>query len=84
MAPTAERHREQPVADPRRQAIRREVVVLIALVVAVDALAIAVWLLASIRRAGPPVQFAFTVAWTVATLAAVIVSLRKIRLLRRR
>jgi hypothetical protein len=50
----------------------------------VDALAIAVWLLAGIRRAGPPVQFAFTVAWTVATLAAVIVSLRKIRLLRRR
>jgi hypothetical protein len=64
--------------------MRRELAVLVGLVVAVDALAIAVWWLAGIRRAGPSVQFGFTVGWTVATLAVVIVSLRKIRLLRRR
>jgi len=64
--------------------MRRELAVLIGLVIAVDVLALAVWLLADIRRSGPPVQFAFAVAWTVVTLAVVIVSLRKIRLVRRR
>lgn len=68
----------------RRRALRRELAVLVALVVAVDAVAIALWLLTGIRRAGPPAQLAFTIAWTVATLAVVIVSLRKIRLLRGR
>ncbi len=64
--------------------MRRELAVLLGLVIAVDALAVAVWLLAGIRHAGPQGQLLFTVAWTVATLAVVIVSLRKIRLLRRR
>jgi hypothetical protein len=64
--------------------MRRELAVLVALVIAVDVLAIGVWWLADIRRAGPRVQLGFTVAWTVATLAVVVVSLRKIRLLRRR
>ena len=63
--------------------MRRELAVLVGLVVAVDLLAIAVWLLADLRHAGIRYQFLFTVAWTVATLAIVIVSLRKIRLLRR-
>jgi hypothetical protein len=64
--------------------MRRELAVLVGLVIAVDVLAVGVWLLADIRRAGPPVQVGFTVAWTVATLAVVVVSLRKIRVLRRR
>lgn len=64
--------------------MRRELAVLVGLVIAVDVLAVGVWLLADVRRAGPPVQFGFTVAWTVATLAVVVVSLRKIRVLRRR
>lgn len=72
------------VPDARRRAIRRELAVLVGLVIAVDVLAVAVWLLADIRRAGYQVQVFFTIAWTLATLAVVIVSLRKIRLLRRR
>ncbi|MCI0636535.1 MAG: hypothetical protein L0206_21840 [Actinobacteria bacterium] len=72
------------MVDPRRRAMRRELAVLVGLVIAVDVLAVAVWLLADIGRAGPQAQFFFTVAWTIATLAVVVVSLRKIRLLRRR
>jgi hypothetical protein len=64
--------------------MRRELAALVGLVMAVDLLAVAVWLLADIGRAGPQVQLFFTIAWTLATLAVVIVSLRKIRLLRRR
>jgi NO-binding membrane sensor protein with MHYT domain len=64
--------------------MRRELAVLVGLVLAVDAGAIALWLFTGLRRAGPQVQLAFAVAWTVATLAVVIVSLRKIRLLRGR
>jgi hypothetical protein len=72
------------VNDARRRAMRRELAVLIGLVVAVDLLAVGVWWLADIRRAGRGLQLAFTIAWTVATLAVVTVSLRKIRLLRGR
>jgi len=72
------------VSDVRRRAMRRELAILIGLVLAVDAVAIALWLFTGIRRAGPQVQLGFTIAWTVATLAVVIVSLRKIRLLRGR
>lgn len=64
--------------------MRRELAILVALVLAVDAVAIALWLLTGIRRAGPRAQLGFTVAWTVATLAVVVVSVRKIRLLRGR
>jgi hypothetical protein len=64
--------------------MRRELAVLVGLVIAVDVLAVGVWLLAGIRHASPQVQLGFTVAWTLATLAVVVVSLRKIRLLRRR
>ena len=64
--------------------MRRELAILIGLVLAVDAAAIALWLFTGIRRAAPQVQLAFTIAWTVATLAVVIASLRKIRLLRGR
>ncbi|HEX2450833.1 MAG TPA: hypothetical protein VHJ69_06820 [Gemmatimonadales bacterium] len=70
--------------DAKRRALRREVAVLVGLVIAVDAVAIALWLFTDLRHAGVRIQFLFTVAWTVATLAVVIVSLGKIRLLRRR
>jgi hypothetical protein len=63
--------------------MRRELAVLIGVVMAVDVLAVAVWLFAGIRHAGPQVQLGFAVGWTVVTLAVVVVSLRKIRLLRR-
>jgi hypothetical protein len=72
------------VSDSRRRAIRRELAILVALVLAVDAVAIALWLFTGIRRGGPRAQLGFTLAWTIATLAVVIVSLRKIRLLRGR
>lgn len=73
-----------PVSDGRRRAMQRELAILIGLVLAVDAVAIALWLFTDIRRTGPEVQLAFTIAWTVATLAVVIISLRKIRQLRGR
>lgn len=60
----------------------RELLVLVALVGAVDAAAVAIYYLAGIPRAGPGVQLLFAVVWTVATLGVVVVSLRKIRLLR--
>lgn len=64
--------------------MRRELAVLVGLVIAVDVLAVGIWLLAGVRHARLQVQLGFTVAWTVATLAVVVISLRKIRLLRRR
>ena len=62
----------------------RHLLVLIALVAAVDALAIAIWLLAGLRGRSGAVQLLFAIAWTVATLGVVVVSMRKIRGAQRR
>jgi hypothetical protein len=65
--------------DTRRREMRRHLLVLIALVAAVDALAIAIWFLAGLRGRSGAVQLCFAIAWTVATLGVVVVSMRKIR-----
>jgi hypothetical protein len=65
--------------DTRRREMRRHLLVLIALVAAVDALAIAIWFLAGLRGRSGTVQLFFAIAWTVATLGVVVVSMRKIR-----
>ncbi len=65
---------EPPAPGERKKAL----VVLIALVVAVDAAAIAIYLLTGIRRAGPTAQFLFTIVWTAVTVAVVIRGIRRV------
>ena len=65
--------------DVRRREMRRHLVIMIAVVAVVDAVAIAAWFLAGLRGRSAAVQLGFAVAWTVATLGVVVVSMRKIR-----
>jgi hypothetical protein len=74
------------MTDPRaaqRAEQRKQLLILVGLVVLVDAFAIAAYYLTGIKHMGPGVQLAFAIGWTVATFAVVVVSLRKIRLARR-
>jgi len=66
------------MADGRGE-MRRQLLLMIALVAAVDAVAIAAWFLAGIRGRSEGVQVMYAIGWTLATLAVVVVSLRKIR-----
>jgi hypothetical protein len=59
--------------------VKREALVLVGLVLAVDAIFIAVYFLAGIERAADNVKIAFTLVWTVSTLAVVIRGLARIR-----
>jgi hypothetical protein len=59
--------------------VKREALVLLGLVLAVDALFIAVFFGAGIQRASDRGKIAFTVLWTVITLAVVIRGLTRIR-----
>jgi hypothetical protein len=63
--------------------VRRQVALLIGLVVGVDAAFFGIYRLAGLGRAGPGVKLGFTVLWTVATLAVVLPRLSRIRELRR-
>ena len=59
--------------------MRRQLLVMIGVIIVVDAAAIAAWFYAGIRGRSAVVQLFFTIVWTAATLAAVIVSMRRIR-----
>lgn len=59
--------------------VKREVLVLVGLVLAADALFIAVYFGAGIERASDSVKIGFTVVWTVVSLAVVIRGLTRIR-----
>ena len=64
----------------------RAVIELVLLVLVVDAVFIALYFLAGIKQAPDPAKLAFTVVWTLVTLAVVIrglVRLRSARLERR-
>ena len=63
----------------RRADIRRQVVVLVLLVLAVDAVAIALFYLLGLDEASTGVKLGFTALWTVATLAVVLTGLTRIR-----
>lgn len=65
--------------EDRRRAMRRQLLVMLGLVAVVDAVAIATWFLAGLRGRSGGVQVFFAIAWTVATLAVVLVSMRKFR-----
>jgi hypothetical protein len=62
-----------------RREMRRQLLIMIALVAAVDAVAIAAWFLAGIRGRSQGVQLFYAVVWTVATMGVVVISMRKIR-----
>lgn len=59
--------------------VKREALVLVGLVLAVDAIFIAVYFGAGIQRASDGVKLSFTVVWTVINLAVVIRGLTRIR-----
>ena len=59
--------------------VKREALVLVGLVLAVDAIFIAAYFWTGIERASDGVKIAFTVVWTVITLAVVIRGLTRIR-----
>ena len=62
-----------------RTAARRHLFTMVVSVVALDAVAIALYYLAGLADAGAGVRNAFTVAWTVATLVVVGMGLGRVR-----
>jgi len=59
--------------------VKREALVLVGLVLAVDAIFVALYFLAGGRLASDGAKLAFTVVWTVMTLAVVLRGLTRIR-----
>jgi hypothetical protein len=64
--------------------MKRELFLLLATVLAVDALFIAAYFLFHLDAAGDAVKMGYTAVWTVATLLVVLRGLTRIRFLRRR
>jgi hypothetical protein len=62
-----------------RESVRREVLTLIVLVIAVDLVFIAGYFLARLERSSGAVKLGFTVLWTLATLGVVIRGLTRVR-----
>lgn len=67
-----------------RSPAHRHLVTMIGSILALDAVAIGLYYLAGLQSAGSGARQAFTVAWTVATLAVVGLGLYRIRRERRR
>ncbi len=59
--------------------VKREALVLVGLVLAIDAIFLGTYFLAGIERASDGVKLGFTVIWTVANLVVVIRGLGRIR-----
>ena len=64
--------------------LRRLVLRMLGLILLVDAIAIGVFYVANLEQAERNVRLAFTIGWTLVTLAIVLTSLRQIRLERNR
>jgi hypothetical protein len=62
--------------------VKKEALTLVFVVVAVDAVFIAVYFVTGLRGASGGVKLAFTVVWTIITLAVVIRGLSRIRTVR--
>jgi len=60
-------------------AVKREVVMLVGLVVVVDVVFIAAYFLGGIDRSSDQLKLLFTVAWTVITLVIVLRGLLRVR-----
>jgi len=69
------------MADRTRE-IRKHLMIMVALILAIDAIALAVFFGLGIGSASRSTRTAFTGAWTVVTLAAVLNGLYRIRLAR--
>jgi hypothetical protein len=67
---------------PRADRLRRELVLLVVLVVLVDALFIGGYALGGLARASAGVRLGYTLGWTGATLAVVLRGLIRIRAIR--
>lgn len=63
----------------RPDGVRREVLVLVGLVLAVDVVFIAIYYLAGLGRASGGIKIAYTFLWTAATLLVVLRGLGRIR-----
>jgi hypothetical protein len=59
--------------------VGREALLLVGLVLLVDAVFVAAYYLGHLRRLSDPAKVAFTVVWTLVTLAVVIRGLSRIR-----
>lgn len=59
--------------------LRREVLWLVAAVVAVDAIFVGAYFLGRVGSASDPVKLAFTAVWTLVTLGVVIRGLSRVR-----
>ncbi len=64
--------------------MKRELLLLVAAVVVVDALFIAGYFLFRLDAAGSPAKIGFTAVWTIVTLLVVLLALTRIRSLRSR
>ncbi len=69
------------MADTRE--MRRQLLIMIGLVAAIDAVAIVILFVGGVRGRGQAVQLLFAIVWTLAILGVVVVSLRKIRTARK-
>jgi hypothetical protein len=69
------------MADARE--MKRQLLIMIGLVAAIDAVAIAILFLGGIRGRGQALQLLFAIVWTLAIFGVVLVSMRKIRNARR-
>lgn len=72
-----------PVRSSRAPVLRGHLVRMVVWVLAIDAVAIAAYYAANLSRADERVRTIFTLAWSLATIAVVLTSLRRIRLARR-
>ena len=68
-----------PLVASRPDGVRREVLLLVGLVLAVDAVFVAVYFLARLGRASGGAKLGYTVLWTAATLVVVLRGLSRIR-----
>ncbi len=65
--------------SPRTDGLRREILILVGLVLAVDAVFAATYYLADLSRTTGGLKVGYTAVWTVATLVVVLRSLMRIR-----
>ncbi|MHB1223186.1 MAG: hypothetical protein ACYC2G_03950 [Gemmatimonadaceae bacterium] len=72
-----------PARQSRSPVLRGHLVRMVVWVLAIDAVAIAAYYAGNLSRADERVRMIFTLAWSLATIAVVLTSLRRIRLARR-
>ena len=89
-APPGARRREPAPDGPasggpasRAPILRGHLMRMVVTVLVIDAVAVAIYYAAHLSRADEKVRTIFTLAWSLATIAVVLTSLRRIRIARR-